>query len=76
MAQNIYVCLECREVTTNEGLPPIQHCKKNGLHRWRNLGEPGSQRFHCKKCGITVHVNSKPASSACPVSAQHDWEKI
>lgn len=23
MAKNVYVCLECREVISNEGLPPM-----------------------------------------------------
>ncbi len=76
MKKYIYVCLECRQVKTTPTFPPLEGCKIGSFHRWRNFGEEGNEHYHCKKCGITVHVKSQPNSFTCPAAVQHDWKII
>jgi transposase-like protein len=71
---NVFVCLRCMEMKMQRHEPPSHGCKTGRYHIWRNLGVAGSDRYRCKKCGITVSVQSQPPVVGCTVQNRNEWE--
>jgi len=75
VASKVWCCRYCGDVEELDKRPDGGKCSaRNAPHGWEHIGEPGTKRFKCSKCGVQVKVRISAKSTGCPKGGSHSWK--
>ena len=72
----VWVCRYCGKVKKDPKRPSSERCSaRNAPHGWEDVGESGSKKYVCNKCGKKVSVKTYARSTGCPKGGSHSWKE-